>query len=72
MAAAGRIMELVSQRLIPLSLEQAIATETLETIATILAVILSICGLSSFVLAFVTNVASISFKLNYLKYTLGM
>ena len=49
MAATGRIMGLVSQRLILLSLVQAIAMETLEITAAILAVILSICGLSSFV-----------------------
>ena len=49
MAATGRIMGLASQRLILLSLVQAIAMETLEIAAAILAAILSICGLSSFV-----------------------
>ena len=67
MAATGRIMGWVSQRLILLGLEQAHATETLEITALILPVILSICGLSSFVLVSVTNVDGIFLQTQLLK-----
>ena len=68
--AAERIMGLVLQRLMTLSLAQAFATETLGITATILVAILLICGLSSFVLETLTNVYSIFCNVNYLKRTL--